>query len=434
MSKRTERKPKAEPAANQGSTWGVRILPNRTGRPNPFGVQWPEKIWNAATNQLERKVKTLFYPTAESRDRKAAEQIELRRAGMMTESVSRAELADFRAFKSATEGTPWQNVVAGWRTHLMASGVSVCALTVSKSVEEYLLLMKSRMKAEKLSADNFRHKDHKLNLFAGQFGDRMLDQPTAQEIELWIDSFEEVESDITFDNYRKHVSALYGHYRKAKAIAVNPCEQIETRGDPGEVHIITVAQTAQLFQTALTWRDAQNKLRFLPAIGRLASEFFVGLRFGSACRLSKEDVKREDKGVELPKRKLKTKRRHYIDGLPDNFWAWIDITPDECWDLTAREYLELKSDLFRVAGVPHPKNCARHGFATYHLAAFKNPGLTATILCHKDQDLLWEVYNGQATEANGKLYQTITPATAKRLAMGFVPSSTQRGGREQATA
>lgn len=88
-----------------------------------------------------------------------------------------------------------------------------------------------------------------------------------------------------------------------------------------------------------------------------------------------------------------------------------------------RLYMRLKSELFIVAYVPHPWNCLRHGFATHDIAANKNPGRTATILCHKDQDELWEHYYGIATHKEGILYQHITPATCGKIAQGFEPAA-----------
>jgi hypothetical protein len=120
-------------------------------------------------------------------------------------------------------------------------------------------------------------------------------------------------------------------------------------------------------------------------------------------------------------KKLKTKKRHYIDGLPGQVWEWLAVTPEACWDLTARQYMELKSRLFVEAGVPHPHNCLRHSFCTYDVAAHKNPGRTAYILCHRNQDLLWDRYKGNAKEADGVTYQAITPGKAASLAEGYVP-------------
>lgn len=170
----------------------------------------------------------------------------------------------------------------------------------------------------------------------------------------------------------------------------------------GVVEILTVEQAAQLFAYA---RKHQRD-----AIGRLALEAFAGLRFSSAFRLEKSDINFDDRGILLPAHKLKTERRHYIDGLPDNLWEWLRVTNDGCWAMEGSEWMHLKSRLFVDAKVPHPRNCLRHSFCTYHVAAYKNPGLTATILCHRNQQKLWQAYNGNAKQADGVKYFEIRPA------------------------
>ena len=179
-------------------------------------------------------------------------------------------------------------------------------------------------------------------------------------------------------------------------------------GTIGEVQINTVAEVAQLFAYALEHHKE--------ALGRLTLEAFVGLRFSSAYRLEKGDINFADKGILLPRHKLKTKRRRYIDGLPENVWPWLKETNDACWAMTSNEWMHLKSQLFVDANVPHPHNSLRHSFCTHHIAAHKNPGKTATILCHTSQDELWEHYNGCATEQAGGLYFKITPLTAPTMA------------------
>jgi len=429
---RTKGKPDCEPNPNQGSkkakTRGVREL-YREGRPNPWGVQWPERENDESTKKFVRKIKTLFFPTQEARDAKAGELRDLRRSRMMVVSASRAELDEYRAFKKEIGATPVGDVVAAWKSFRVIHGLTPCETTIEKAVEDYLAAASKQVTDGKLGTDTFSQKRHKLNLFVEQFGHLKLDQVNSAQIEEWIDDFDEVRSDQTFDNYLKHIRHFFNLHVAKKEIRENPCISVRRRCDGiGDVEILTVPQTAQLFHTALTYRDANGDATFLPAIGRLAFEAFVGLRFSSGCRLEKKDINFEDRGVLLPKKKLKTKRRHYIDGLPENVWTWLKITPEDCWHLVARQYMELKSQLFVKAGIPHPHNCLRHSFATYHVAAYKDGGKTAYLLCHRNQDQLYEHYKGNATEAKGKEYFTITPQTAPTLAVGFEPASTAQSG------
>jgi integrase len=404
---------------NYGGVWPF----ERPGRPNPYGVQWREKSWSSKANggtggEIEQK-KTEFYDTAEKRDARAAELRKQRKGGTLA-TATRSEVGEWRAFQSAVNGVPWQDVVAGWRAWMMQSGLTECTVTVEEAVKSHLLAAKKRSETEppQLSPDTYRQKKHKLTLFTEQFGHLRLNQIEARDVEAWIEDFDDVKAEGTFNNYRKHVRALIQPHVDSGLLRRNPIDAVKLRDDStGEVGILTVQQTARLFSFALVTP------KYREAIGRLALEAFVGLRFSSGCRLEKSDLKFKERGILLPKHKLKTRSRHYIDGMPDQVWAWLDpkITPDSCWELTPRQYMELKSNLFTEAGVPHPFNCFRHSFCTYDVAAHKNPGRTAYLLCHKDQDLLWARYKGNATEADGKLYQTITPQTALLLAKDYVP-------------
>jgi len=378
------------------------------------------------------KAKTLFFPSKESRDARYHDQLRARKSGMVIQTASRNELDQWRAFQAASNGTPWQDVVAGWREHQIATKRVVTALSVDEAVDQYLARMRTLrdqtdatgQPTPKLGADTYRQKDHKLTLFKEQFGDFQLSAVPAEEIEAWIEDFPQVATDVTFDNYVKHVSALYGYFIDKRLITDNPTREVKRRGDGvGKIGIITPEECARLFETALTYQRGGEKI-FLPVIGRLALEAFVGLRFSSGCRIERRDINFEDRGIRLPRHKLKTGmvsggRSHYIDNLPAQVWEWLAITPAECWVVRPRDYMRLKSLLFTTAKVPHPHNCFRHSFATYDMAAHKNPGRTATILCHTNQELLWKHYYGVATHSAGVKYQQITPQTAKQLAEGF---------------
>jgi len=401
----------------QGGVWNI----DRPGRPHPFGVQWREKVWDAALNAgtggERTKTNTEFFDTAEKRDARAAALRKQRKSGAIR-TATRGEIEEWQAFKAAVSGTPWQEVVAGWRSFLMQNGLKECTVTVDDAVKAELARATalSTTTPPQMSRDTLRQKKHKLELFAEQFGHLRINQVTAPAVEDWIDDFDEVETEATFNNYRKHVRAMLQPYVDDGTLRRNPIDGVKQRDDStGEVGILAVDAAAHLFAFAL------KSDRYRACVGRLALEAFAGLRFSSGCRLERSDVNFADKGILLPKHKIKTKKRHYIDNLPDQVWAWLEVTPDECWDLTPRQYMELKSNLFVEAGVPHPHNCLRHSFCTYDVAAHKNPGRTAYILCHRNQDLLWTRYKGNATEVDGKRYQSITPQTAAKLAEGYVP-------------
>ena len=387
------------------SVRGITKLLAGGNRPKRFGVRW----------RVDGKRKSEWYAVEKDRNKRYASLAAELARGVLHRSISRQEIAEYRAIKSAFGPVAWRDVWNGYVAHLaqvvgQAPGFS---LTVAQACEQYLKDQEERFAIGKLSKDTMRHKRTKIGRFSDAFGANQLSAVTSGEITQWLEESLGLRNGMTFDGWRKNIASLYSFFLRLKKVRDNPCTEIQTRANAIEyVNILTVRDTAKLFAHAL----AHERV----AIGRLALEAFAGMRFGSATRLDKGDINFTDKGILLPAFKLKTGktdgRRHYIDGLPENFWEWIAQATPDTWTLTGSEWMHIKSDLFEAAGVRNPGNCLRHSFATYHLAAYKNPGLTATILCHSDQQRLWSNYKGNASSAFGARYFSITPRSAAEIA------------------
>jgi hypothetical protein len=385
-------------------TRGVRKLKPRADRPKPFGVSW----------RVDGAVKSEWFAREGDRDRRYEALVRERQRGGTRTSLSSREASEWLAFKAMIGvGVDWRDVVAGWKAHQQALGISSCDLTVKQACEQYMAKQEELFRAGSLAPDTIRHKRQKIGtLFAEAFGASRLDQVRGADLEEWITEDLGFENADTINTYRKHLKALFGFF--SKQVPRNPADDVETRDASVEtVSILSVRDTARLFAYALKHRRV--------VLGRLALETFVGLRFGSGQRVEKTDINFADKGILLPAKKIKTGRRHYIDGLPENLWPWLEATTPDCWTLTPSEWMHQKSELFAKAEVPHPRNCLRHSFATYHVAAYKNPGMTATILCHTNQAKLWSNYNGNATQAFGRLFFSITPETVETIARSTEP-------------
>lgn len=420
----SEDAPRSASDALQESTRGVRNLADRPDRPNPYGVEWAERVWDHAAGREVRKVKKQYFPTEKLRDARATELRKARREGALR-TMNRREVDEWHAFRNATEGTPWQDVVAGWRAHLQASGVVPSTVTVAAHVKDYLADLKARSDRHEVSLGTYRHHKHKLGIFAEDFGSRRIGDLRDSDIKRWL-AAQELDAPGTYNNYRKIVSVFFSSAVTAKLRPDNPCATVPARDEhKDEVGILTVPQIAHLLHTANSFVDATGEKRFAVALRRIALETFAGIRYSSAVRLKPEDVNVHDRGIRHPSRSIKTRRRQYVEGFPENLWAWLAIAPDD-EALTERQYLERKSELFRTAQVPHPHNCLRHSFATYHLAARTNPGLTAYLLCHRNQQKLWDFYKGNATAAEGRRWETITPETAQAMGQEWLQLLAQK--------
>lgn len=409
----TDKQPDSQPADNRGA-WRI----DRPGRPKPFGVQWRERVFDERLAREVTRRPTEFFASVSDREHRLSEVIRDKHAGRDLQ-FTRTEQDQWRAFQAASKGVDWQTVLAGYHQAQALSGAKPCRETVQSWVTTYLAHCQVLVDRNEMSKDSYRHKKRFLGEFAAGFGHGLLDRLDAAEAEKWIDGLG-FASAATFNSVRKILFACLNRACRLRIIRENPLGTIAERTAfvDNREKILHPWEAAALFTFAL-----KNK-NFLRMIGLGALEAFAGLRFTSAFRLEKKDLNIEERGILLPAFKLKTGMhdgsRHYIDTrtLPglDNLWAWVERAPADAWTMTPRQYLELKSMWFTAAAVRHPPNCLRKSFATYDLAAHQNPGRTSFILGHQDQELLWNTYKGNATTAAARVYQSIAPGTARKIA------------------
>src|SRR5690606_29937684 len=118
-----------------------------------------------------------------------------------------------------------------------------------------------------------------------------------------------------------------------------------------EPEILSVEETEALFR-------ANEKVD--PVIcGLLALGAFAGMRSSAICRLSWDELDFRNRAILTPASKTKKGRRHFIEGLPDNLWAWLKRTPKKGFDLAPREYAYRREAAFVRAGMLVTKQQAK---------------------------------------------------------------------------
>lgn len=387
----------------------------RVGRPSPFGVEWSEFVPDPQTGHIIRRVRRQHFRTLELAHAFAADRKREKRRGLIR-TLTRAEVDEYLAFKAAIGPAPWTTVVASWQREMQQRGLARDSSTVAESVARYLEHEERRVTRRELAAGTYRQRRHKLGRFAMEFGLQPLGALQTSQVRAWLDR-PELAAPHSYNNWLKILRGFFNDAVDRQAIAANPCDPLRARSAVAdEVGILTVPELAALFHCAATHRTGpEAPLTFGPALRRLALEAFAGVRFSSACRLAPEDIITEDRGIRHPAASIKTKRRHYVSGYPEVLWAWLAVAPDDR-AVTPRQYLALKSALFTAARVPHPHNCLRHSFATYHLAALSDPGKTSVLLCHRSQERLWSNYKGNVPSSAGQRWLGLLPGAVEAIA------------------
>lgn len=358
-------------------------------RPNqPYAVQW----------RVDGKRKTKTFDTKEKRLAFAQELAGAGKDhGLAAYRLNEGEAREWRAFRAMIGTDADLSAVADcWLKHKEA--ISRPALTLAEAVKAYT----AAKEAEGVSAAAVSHYGPIFDRLTETLGQHDVAAITATEISEWMT--EQDGSHHTRKTRFARVRALFNWLVETDRIGASPFRGMKPPRVPHkEVVILTVKQTADLFAVNAKTDTPERR----ETLGRLALEAFAGLRNDTAAQIVAAEI--EANGLRIPAAKIKTAQPQFLDGLPANLHAWLKWSQPDKWSMTKRQYAKAKEDAFTRAEVPHPHNCLRHGFASYHVAAFKDPSKTSVIMCHTTAKLLWNVYRGIATEPDGKAYFEILP-------------------------
>jgi site-specific recombinase XerD len=227
---------------------------------------------------------------------------------------------------------------------------------------------------------------------AGALGEHPLNAIRPDHLRQWIHSLKNERTGHDFDPWtiRQHIASVKKFFRRAHGegwIERNPALVLVLPPvDESDVNIIPMRDAFHFFKSNRSAR----------AIGRLALEAFGGLRYTTAGKIVKDDIKFERRGIEMPAAKHKSRKRRFRQGQPANLWAWLEFAPEACWALNLRQYREEKKEMHVRAGLREMviksdadrtkadrlKNVWRHSFATYLLARMKHFGPVSYLMQH----------------------------------------------------
>lgn len=391
------------PEANSktGKKWtpprGIRFVtfPERPDR--PYGVQWRV--------QGQRKTKT--FPTKEQQMAFAKSLAgDVKRDGLAALRLNADEAREWRAFRAIVgANTDLALVAECWARN------KATALIPPLTVHEAVIAYTAAKTAEGVDAASISHYKPIFDRLEEMVGKRDVKTVTGDDIDAFM-TRHGGDSKQTRRTRFARVRALFNWLVETKRLASSPFAGKNAPKVPTEeVEILTISQTRQLFMRNLQAEGSDPiPQERRETLGRLAMEAFMGLRHDTAGQIVASEIQPD--GLRIPAAKIKTEKNQFLDGLPANVHAWLEWSRPKEWCMTQRQYLEAKTNAFIRAGVPHPHNCLRHGFASYHVAAYKDPGKTSVILCHKSPKLLWDTYRGMASQPDGIEYFRIVPACA----------------------
>ncbi|RBP42425.1 site-specific recombinase XerD [Roseimicrobium gellanilyticum] len=293
------------------------------------------------------------------------------------------------------------------------------ALQSSKSVLEASDAYESNATARNLSKPHLRDIRLRLGRFSETFGDRLIAEVEAEEIDEWLDDLE-VEA-ATRNGYRRHLCALWAFAGKRGWCNATEIEKTTLRKEnSGKTEVVTPEECKALLDHA----DPD----ILPVI---AVGAFAGLRRSELGRLQWGHINLPERFVEVVVAGTNTKSaKRRIVVMSDNLAAWLapyEGRTGSVWPDQKERGRRLLDEAKRAAGfgtpgtetdeekgkgvalMPWRHNALRHSFASYHLAKHNDAAKVSLEMGHTNSVLVFRHYRQLVRPADAAKYWEVMP-------------------------
>jgi len=201
--------------------------------------------------------------------------------------------------------------------------------------------------------------------------------------------------------YRRDLHAFFAWAIRMGYVRANPVDAVSLpRTEHTPPGILSPEDATRLMVSA----EAHISLCASLALG-----LFAGIRTAELMRLTWRDI--TDEHISITGAAAKTRQQRYAT-ICNNLRAWLGtyratgpVIPLKSWIWFRRLQWVAQS-----IGLQRPPNAMRHSFATYHLALYRDAGLTAHELGHSSPDMLYRYYRNLATQDQGRAYFDIMPS------------------------
>lgn len=320
-------------------------------------------------------------------DQKSAE------ARMAIDPATPSEMADAAEARRILAGRC--TLVEAARLWDQAEG-GITPITVREAVANYIALREE---------DNLRQRSmeawrYRLKPLTAHYPERPLHTLTAEDLRAT-----QTGSATSRNNTRRYYITFWGWALRQRHVLSNTASALTIAlTDESLPRALSLDQVKALLLTTM-----QHDADLLPW---LAIGLFAGLRNGELDRLSAVHLRGERLHLDPSTTKLRDRR--ILDLLPP-LPAWLRLYP--LHGPARRPNHRKRWDAIRTAAgiTDWPPNALRHSFCTYHLAAYRDPGLTAHYTRHENQTTLHRHYIDLATHADGLKYFSLTPEAITAL-------------------
>lgn len=340
--------------------------------------------WGATYNHAGNRYRTTCKNQEAAKDwidQKAAE------ARLGIDPATPTEMADAAEARRILAGRC--TLVEAARLWDQAEG-GIIPITVREAVTTYIALREE---------DNLRQRSmeawrYRLKPLVTHYPERPLHTLTAEELRAT-----QAGSATSRNNTRRYYITFWGWALRQRHVLSNTASALTIAlTDESLPRALTLDQVKALL---LVTREQDPDLLPWLTIG-----LFSGLRNGELNRLTALHLRNDRLHLDPTITKLRDRR--ILDLLPP-LPAWLHLYP--LHGAARRPNHRKRWDALRTAAgiTDWPQNALRHSFCTYHLAAYRDPGLTAHYTRHENQTTLHRHYIDLATHADGLRYFSLSP-------------------------
>lgn len=221
------------------------------------------------------------------------------------------------------------------------------------------------------------------------------------QIKTWLSQY----SPASWNGYRRTLHAFFAWCHREEFCASNPVEPIPVASVRRDAPVCLPVSDVRAFLDCVAEHDPGLAPYFAVA-------FFAGIRSAELARMDADCIGSEY--IHVGPRHAKVNAQRYVKIVPV-LAHWLTMFPPHGALRVDAHRRRFRAIVARIRethgkkGFEWPRNAARHSFASYHLAAYKDSAATAHELGHTSPNLLFSRYRTLATEADGLAYFSLDP-------------------------
>lgn len=302
--------------------------------------------------------------------------------------ASEFDLEDYqrlKAIEQRLQGVPLEEAVR----HYMSIGKLRESPKLNQAIEEYLLQKECS-------------KEHLVNLriylqkMLDNLGDVRVATIQARDIHFVLRNLDY--SMVYKNNMRRAFVTFFNYCIFNDYATSNEAERVPLfKEERGDVECIAIQDAKKLFEVL------ESDYPHLVAFNALRA--FAGIRTAHAKTMSWSQINFEERGIRFSGGGKRV--TSYLEGYPDNLWLWLEkYRGQEISEAFSRETGRVTQK--HKINIPH--NGMRHGFATYHLAKYRDINSTSLLLMHRGNPrMLFDRYRGVTSACDADEYFSILP-------------------------